>query len=108
GPSNFPNRSIAAWPQRCAEAQKLLRRMKLSKTTRKRRIETLFLLTVAIAALVASIAGVHGQSTSDASLSAVRSSDRLDKAPNGKFRVEVTAAEHMRRAAVYHANRAFA
>src|SRR5262245_58399355 len=81
--------------------------MKSLKTNRKRLFE-IFFLTLAISAWALGAAGVYGQSTSDASLNAVRSSDRLDKGPTGKFRVEVTATEHMRRAAVYLANRAFA
>ncbi|HWP55142.1 MAG TPA: hypothetical protein VN476_13510, partial [Pyrinomonadaceae bacterium] len=51
-------------------------------------------------------ASVYSQSTSDASLNAVRASDQMDRAAKGA--TQVTAAEHMRRAAVYMANRAFA
>lgn len=47
------------------------------------------------------------QSASDASLNAVRASDRADRAAKGGF-AQVTPAEHMRRAAIYLANRAFA
>jgi peptidoglycan lytic transglycosylase len=47
------------------------------------------------------------QSTSDASLNAIRASDRADRAAKGGF-AQVTPAEHMRRAGIYHANRAFA
>lgn len=50
----------------------------------------------------------YAQSTSDASLNAVRASDRVDRGSNGKFDSQVTAAEHMRRAGIYLANRAFA
>lgn len=47
------------------------------------------------------------QSNSDASLNAIRASDRADRAAKGGF-AQVTPAEHMRRAGIYHANRAFA
>lgn len=46
------------------------------------------------------------QSTSDASLNAVRASDQIDRV--AKVKTQLTAAEHMRRAAVYMANRLFA
>lgn len=48
------------------------------------------------------------QSASDASLNAVRMSDQTDRGKDGKFQANVTAAEHMRRAGIYMANRAFA
>jgi soluble lytic murein transglycosylase-like protein len=82
--------------------------MKLSKTIRKRLIESFVPAILAVSMVALAAAGAGGQSTSDASLNAIRSSDRLDKNPNGKFKAEITAAEHMRRAAIYHANRAFA
>ncbi len=47
------------------------------------------------------------QTATDASLNAVRMSDRSDRAKDGKFQVGITAAEHMRRAGIYMANRAF-
>src|SRR5260370_10931425 len=47
----------------------------------------------------------YSQSATDATLNAVRSSDRADR--NEKV-MQISAAEHMRRAAVYMANRAFA
>src|SRR6266481_2996166 len=50
----------------------------------------------------------NSQSTTDASLNAVRISDRADRAANGKFAPQISAAEHMRRAGIYLANRAFA
>jgi len=50
----------------------------------------------------------YSQSATDASLNAVRISDRADRAANGTFPPQITAAEHMRRAAIYLANRAFA
>src|SRR2546430_5104682 len=51
--------------------------------------------------------GVRAQSATDASLNAVRASDRIDHAKTGKFQPEITAAEHMRRAPVYMTNRQF-
>lgn len=50
----------------------------------------------------------HSQSTTDASLNAVRASDRAERAKDGKFQAVITASEHMRRAGIYMANRAFA
>ena len=50
----------------------------------------------------------YSQKATDASLDAVRVSDRADRAANGKLASEITAAEHMRRAAIYLTNRAFA
>ncbi|MEK6334459.1 MAG: transglycosylase SLT domain-containing protein [Acidobacteriota bacterium] len=50
---------------------------------------------------------VSAQSASDASLNAIRASDRIDRAAKGGF-AQVTPSEHMRRAAIYLANRAFA
>lgn len=82
--------------------------MKLLKTSRRQLIETLLTPVLCVSLIASTGACAHGQTTSDASLNAVRASDRLDKNPNGKFRPEITAAEHMRRASVYHANRAFA
>jgi soluble lytic murein transglycosylase len=81
--------------------------MKLLKTSRKRPIETLLLIALAVNLCALVVSTTYSQSASDASLNAVRASDRADKGPAGKFRAEVTAAEHMRRAAIYHANRAF-
>ena len=50
----------------------------------------------------------YSQSATDASLNAVRISDRADRSANGKLATEITAAEHMRRAGIYLTNRAFA
>jgi soluble lytic murein transglycosylase-like protein len=50
----------------------------------------------------------YSQSTSDASLNAVRVSDRADRSANGKLASDITPAEHMRRAGIYLVNRAFA
>jgi tetratricopeptide (TPR) repeat protein len=81
--------------------------MKLSKTNRqKQRLESLAPAVIIGLCFSLFSARVYSQSTSDASLSAVRASDQMDRAAKG--RAQVTAAEHMRRAAVYMANRAFA
>jgi len=81
--------------------------MKSSKRTGlKRLLESLFIagfLTLANGFASSTFA----QSTTDASLNAVRISDQSARAKNGKFQPEITAAEHMRRAAIYMANRAF-
>src|ERR1041384_3962752 len=58
--------------------------------------------------LVTTSERVRAQSATDASLNAVRASDRIDRAKNGKFQPEITAAEHMRRASIYTTNRQFA
>ena len=50
----------------------------------------------------------YSQGTTDASLNAVRISDRADRSANGKLLPQISAAEHMRRAGIYLANRAFA
>lgn len=59
-----------------------------------------FVLVFALAPTVA------GQSTGDAALSAIRSSDRSDRA--AKSKVALPPAEHLRRAGIYLANRLFA
>ena len=51
---------------------------------------------------------VYSQGSGDTVLNAVRLSDRVERAANGKLAPQITAAEHMRRATVYMANRAFA
>jgi soluble lytic murein transglycosylase len=61
-----------------------------------------FCLILAFASLT------YSQSATDASLNAVRVSDRADRAANGKLATGITAAEHMRRAGIYLTNRAFA
>jgi soluble lytic murein transglycosylase len=80
--------------------------MKLSKTVRRKRIDlpTLALLTACAIASVASSS--HAQKVSDASLDSVRAADRADRM--SKATAQLTAAEEMRRATVYMANRAFA
>lgn len=55
--------------------------------------------------LVALAATAAAQSTGDAALSAIRSSDRTERASKGK--VTLPPAEHLRRAGIYLANRLF-
>src|SRR4030095_11615904 len=81
--------------------------MKSSKTTKQKQRRESFVPAVLIGLCFISFsASVYSQSTSDASLNAVRASDQMDRAAKGT--TQVTAAEHMRRATVYMANRAFA
>src|SRR5436190_9622183 len=78
--------------------------MKLSKTIRWRfDFLTLFLLA-AFASV--SYMTARGQKVSDVSLDSVRASDRADRM--SKAPPQLSAAEEMRRATVYMANRAFA
>src|SRR5882724_4853859 len=58
--------------------------------------------------VLAFVSLADSQKVTDASLDAVRISDRADRSANGKLAQTITAAEHLRRAAVYLANRAFA
>jgi soluble lytic murein transglycosylase-like protein/TolA-binding protein len=78
--------------------------MKLSTTVRWKRFDLLTLLLAACAG--ASYVTTHAQKVSDVSLDSVRASDRADK--SSKAPPQLSAAEEMRRAAVYMANRAFA
>jgi soluble lytic murein transglycosylase len=66
----------------------------------------LLALVLAIIGVASIAASTRGQSATDASLNSVRTSDRADRA--SKMPPQLSAAEHMRRAAVYMANRAFA
>lgn len=68
------------------------------------------LVSLALSYCVAAGFAVRGysQTATDASLNAVRMSDRTARAKDGKFQPEITAAEHMRRAGIYMSNRAFA
>ncbi|MFN2577597.1 MAG: transglycosylase SLT domain-containing protein [Pyrinomonadaceae bacterium] len=79
--------------------------MKLLKAMRPPQLETLALIMVTTlgGTLVSS---TRGQSATDASLNSVRTSDRADHA--SKIPAQISPAEHMRRANVYMANRAFA
>jgi len=60
----------------------------------------------AFAFILALAANAPGQSTGDAALSAIRSSDRAERA--SKSKVTLPPAEHLRRAGIYLANRLFA
>jgi soluble lytic murein transglycosylase-like protein/outer membrane protein assembly factor BamD (BamD/ComL family) len=80
--------------------------MKLSTNRQRQRLESLAPAVIIGICFLSFSASVYSQSTSDASLNAVRASDQMDRAAKGA--TQVTAAEHMRRAAVYMANRAFA
>jgi len=79
--------------------------MKLSKTVRSR-LDLLVLVLLALAGAIIIVSTTWAQSATDASLNSVRMSDRADRA--AKNPPQLSAAEHMRRAAVYMANRAFA
>src|SRR5438046_1099961 len=83
--------------------------MKSLKTSRPKPQLELFLVIAGLAfVVVAPSVIVRPQSTSDAALSAVRASDQMDRAGKSKSLTQVSAAEHMRRAGIYMANRAFA
>jgi soluble lytic murein transglycosylase len=60
------------------------------------------------ALVLAFVSVAYCQGGTDANLNAVRASDRADRSANGKLATQINAAEHMRRASVYMANRAFA
>src|SRR5215813_6117118 len=77
--------------------------MKLLKLL-KRPFESSLLILTATFCLISVFE--KAQSQSDASLNAVRASDQMDR--TAKVKAQITAAEHMRRAGVYMANRAFA
>src|SRR5436190_1829454 len=79
--------------------------MKLSKTVRRQRFDLLTLFLLAAFATV-SYMTARGQKVSDVSLDSVRASDRADRM--SKAPPQLSAAEEMRRATVYMANRAFA
>ncbi len=82
--------------------------MKSLKTYRQSRLRKLTTAIVAVAFAALAPTCALPQSATDASLSAVRATDRLDRSKSGKFPAEITAAEHMRRATVYMTNRQFA
>jgi len=65
-------------------------------------------LVSALGLALAFVSLSYSQSATDASLNAVRISDRADRAANGKLAPQITSAEHMRRAGIYLTNRAFA
>jgi len=64
-------------------------------------------LASALGLALALVSLAYSQGATDASLNAVRISDRADRSANGKFAPTITAAEHMRRAGIYLTNRAF-
>ena len=80
--------------------------MKLLKTSRQKRLDPLALILLATFAGGTLVSTTRGQSATDASLNSVRVSDRADRL--SKMPPQIPAAEHMRRAAIYMANRAFA
>jgi soluble lytic murein transglycosylase len=80
--------------------------MKLSKLVRQTRLDSLALILVTAFAGASLMSSTRAQKVSDASLDSVRASDRLDRM--SKAPAQLSAAEHMRRASVYMANRAFA
>ena len=79
--------------------------MKLLKTLRKKRFDWFALILLTAFAGVTVGSSTWAQSATDASLNSVRTSDRADRA--SKMAAQLPAAEHMRRAAIYMANRAF-
>jgi soluble lytic murein transglycosylase len=74
----------------------------------KQSVPSYFQKLLALSVLVGCVSIAAAQSTSDASLNAVRTSDRAERSANGKYPAKITAAEHMRRAGIYLVNRAFA
>src|SRR5262249_10903006 len=72
----------------------------------KRPVELSLLILTATFCLISVFEKAQSQSASDASLNAVRASDQMDR--TAKVKAQITAAEHMRRAGIYMANRAFA
>src|SRR5205085_6696848 len=80
--------------------------MKLLKTIRQNRLDRLALILLAAFAGGKLVSSTRGQSATDASLNSVRMSDRADRA--SKMPAQLPAVEHMRRAAIYMTNRAFA
>jgi TolA-binding protein len=80
--------------------------MKLSRTIQKTRLDSLALILLTAFAGASLISSTRAQKASDASLDSVRASDRADRL--SKAPAQLSAAEHMRRASVYMANRAFA
>jgi hypothetical protein len=63
---------------------------------------------VICAGLILAITSLGYSQSGDAALSAVRESDRADRAQKSKQITQLPAAEHARRAAIYLLNRAFA
>src|SRR2546421_3902390 len=80
--------------------------MKLLKTIRKKRPDSFALILLTAFAGGTVVSSTRAQSATDASLNSVRTSDRADR--TSKMPAQLPAVEHMRRAAIYMANRAFA
>jgi len=80
--------------------------MKLLKTVRRTRLDSLALVLLTAFTGASLVSWTQAQKVSDASLDSVRASDRADRL--SKAPAQLSAAEHMRRASVYMANRAFA
>ncbi|HEX7722182.1 MAG TPA: transglycosylase SLT domain-containing protein [Pyrinomonadaceae bacterium] len=80
--------------------------MKLLKTIRKKRLDSFALILLTAFAGRRVVSSTWAQSATDASLNSVRTSDRADR--TSKVQAQLPAAEHMRRAAIYMTNRAFA
>src|SRR3989440_10421085 len=79
--------------------------MKLLKTLRKKQLDSFALILLTAFAVGRGVSSTWAQSATDASLNSVRMSDRADR--TSKVPAQLPAAEHMRRAAIYMANRAF-
>ena len=80
--------------------------MKLSKTVQPQRFDLRTLLILTTLTVAPLCCPAQTAKRSDASLDSVRMSDRADRM--SKAPAQLSAAEHMRRAGVYMANRAFA
>lgn len=74
----------------------------------KKSLHLLFHRLLGFCLALALVSLAYSQGATDATLNAVRTSDRTDRAANGKLASDIPAAEHMRRGGVYMANRAFA
>ena len=80
--------------------------MKLSKTIRQQRFDLRTLVLLATLTAAPLCCPAQTAKRGDVSLDSVRASDRTDRL--SKAPAQLSAAEHMRRAGVYMANRAFA
>jgi soluble lytic murein transglycosylase len=74
----------------------------------RRAEHSLFSKLFALSLVLVFAALAYSQGATDATLNAVRARDRADREAKGKVVQEIPATEHMRRAGVYMANRAFA
>src|SRR5258708_36851507 len=80
--------------------------MKSLKTLRKQRLDSFALTLLTAFASGTVVSSTWAQSATDASLNSVRMSDRADR--TSKVPAQLPPAEHIRRAAIYMTNRAFA